>query len=73
MLTGFERLSFRQEQHANKNDCGQFVGRYCQGKIELLCLNPVAVPICQSKISQGLDCDRTLVSAVTGRRLTPES
>jgi hypothetical protein len=26
MLTGIERLSFRQEQHANKNDYGAVVG-----------------------------------------------
>jgi len=39
-------------------------------KTEVLGVKPVPVPLSPPQISYGLSCDRTRVSAMTGRRLT---
>ena len=69
-LTGFDCLSVRQEQHANKNYSGAFVGWYRKEKTELLWLKPVPVPMYPSQVSQRLDRDGTGISVATGRRIT---
>jgi hypothetical protein len=52
------------------NEYGALVEWYWQGKTEVLGEKTVPVPLCPPQISHRLTWDRTLASAVSGRRLT---
>ena len=72
-LWTFPRLrsfAFWHEERLGEDEYGALVGRYLQGKTDILEENAAPVPLCLPQTSRGQTLDRTLASAVTGRRRT---